>query len=56
MTALTHVHCCDPNTGLCSTDLADVETAWDDNPMCVVCEALLAACEPCRADCRFATH
>lgn len=56
MTGLSHVYCCDPDTGLCSTDLTGVQAVWDDLPLCVVCEALLAACEPCKADCQFATH
>lgn len=51
VTALSHVYCCDPDTGLCGTTLTGVTYDPDDDPMCVVCDDLTAAQVPCRADC-----
>ena len=48
-----HIFCCDPNIGLCGTDLTDVpEAPLREDAMCVVCEDLEfsdAACRGCAA-------
>lgn len=46
---LTHIYCCDPNLGLCGTDLTDHPDVDEDGILCVVCEDLEdepCACQP----------
>lgn len=42
---LTHIYCCNPDLGLCGTDLSDTPEVDEDGILCVVCEDLEE--EPC---------
>lgn len=53
---LSHVYCCHPDRGLCTTNIANQPDTWDDLPLCIVCDDLTQTGTPCGPGCRFATH